>query len=320
MRTLFTFALLFAISVAAGASVQAMARDAPHIVRDCPDCPEMVIVPGGHFTMGASLDDHEARPDELPRREVTIGSFAMGRYHVTREDYGRFTADTARPARAGCAYSGRTGHAMDPDASWQHLGFFQDGRHPVVCVTFADATDYAAWLSKRTGKRYRLPSEAEWEYAARGGSTTPYPQGIELSHDQANFGAGTCCSPKGVPGSADKWEYTSPVGVFPPNPFGLYDMQGNVLQWTADCYAPDLSLVPPDGSPASQDKMLKVEGRFAWLTGTTTCAYRVLRGGDWGNPPSFLRSSARNFAPARGYTLEMYRSGGVGFRVARALD
>jgi formylglycine-generating enzyme required for sulfatase activity len=190
--------------------------------------------------------------------------------------------------------------------------------HPAVCVTWYDAQDYVAWLSARTGKPYRLPSEAEWEYAARAGSATAYPWGPLASHDRANYGADKCCGPRAF--GADIWVNTSPAAAFPPNAFGLYDMQGNVLQWLADCLAPSYDVTPADGSAYTSDVPLQLSGRFAALNGQSSCSFRVVRGSDWGDPPSMVRSAFRNFGPGPGATLHDYSSAGVGFRVARSLE
>jgi formylglycine-generating enzyme required for sulfatase activity len=214
-------------------------------------------------------------------------------------------------------WTGRGGSKPDPAGSWRSLGFEQDDTHPVVCVTWSDAQDYARWLGQRTGHAYRLLTEAEWEYAARAGAATPFPWGPEASHEDANYGAETCC--KGLASGRDRWEYTSPVGSFPPKAFGLYDMQGNVLQWVQDCFSPYEGLAT-DGSAYEAAIELKGAVPFPSMTGTNACAYRMLRGGDWGNPPRMIRSAFRNFGPGRGSTLQDYRSGGVGFRVARTLD
>jgi formylglycine-generating enzyme required for sulfatase activity len=145
--------------------------------RDCTDCPEMVIVPAGTFMMGSPADQPGRNALEGPQRPVTIRSFAVGRYHVTRGELARFAAATKRPVQKGCVWSGGAyGDAKaEAEASWRDLHFTQDDNHPVVCVTWQDAQDFALWLSRRTGKRYRLLSEAEWEYAARAGASTPYP-------------------------------------------------------------------------------------------------------------------------------------------------
>jgi formylglycine-generating enzyme required for sulfatase activity len=187
-------------------------------------------------------------------------------------------------------------------------------------VTWQDAQDYVHWLSQRTGDKYRLLSEAEWEYAARGRTSTAYPWGPKSTHEHANYGADKCCS--GLAAGRDRWEQTSPVGAFPPNAFGLYDMHGNVLQWVQDCFAASYSGLPADGSAYEEAVVLKTAGPFPWfdMSGTSACSYRMVRGGDWGDTPSMIRSASRNFGPGPGATLQNYRSGGLGFRVAKTLD
>ena len=164
---------------------------------------------------------------------------------------------------------------------------------------------------------YRLPSESEWEYAARAGTTTAYPWGPVASHDSANYGKENF---GGLASGKDKWVNTSPVGAFPPNAFGLYDAVGNVLQWVQDCFAADYSALPLDGTSYEKVVRLSMTGDLAFMNGSSSCEYRRLRGGDCGDPAMMIRSAARNFAPPPGAKLESYRSGGVGFRVARSLQ
>jgi formylglycine-generating enzyme required for sulfatase activity len=187
-----------------------------------------------------------------------------------------------------------------------------------VCVTWDDAQEYTRWLSQRTGYSYRLLSEAEWEYVARAGSTTPYPWGAAASHENANYGADTCCSP--LTTGRDQWINTSPTGSFPANAFGVHDMHGNVLEWVQDCFAPTYSGLPTNGCAYETAVTLEMTGRFASMNGTSSCSYRILRGGDWNNPPAFIRSAYRNFGPGSGATLQDYRSAGVGFRIARTIE
>jgi formylglycine-generating enzyme required for sulfatase activity len=205
-------------------------------------------------------------------------------------------ADSHRPDGTGCAYSGLP-KAEAATASWRHLGFSQRADEPVVCVSWAEAQAYVAWLSGKTGRHYRLPTEAEWEYAARAGSTTVYPWGNEASHAFANYGAEACCT--GAVAGRDKWVNTSPVGSFPPNAFGLYDMIGNVWQWTQDCYEPSLARRPKDASAVDRQD----------------CTFRVARGGTWGDTPALIRSASRNYAPPPRLVVSEYRSAGFGFRV-----
>jgi formylglycine-generating enzyme required for sulfatase activity len=286
--------------------------------RDCQDCPEMVKIPAGSFMMGAPASEPGRDAIEGPQRPVSIRSFAAGKFDVTRGQWAAFVSATRRPTVEGCDYSGFEKKKEQATASWSHLGFEQDDTHPVVCVTFVDAQDYVQWLSAKTGKKYRLMSEAEWEYAARAGTSTTYPWGSSASHKNANYGKDACCS--GLASGRDSWEYTSPVGSFPPNAFGLYDMHGNVLQAVQDCLATSYPDLPADGSAYESDVALKMTGRFADMTGQPSCSFKMLCGGDWGDPPAMIRSAFRNFTPPSGSTLEQYRSAGVGFRIARNLD
>lgn len=290
--------------------------------RDCADCPEMVIIPAGTFSIGISINDSGHTTLESPEQRVTIRQFAAGKFDVTRKQWEAFVNATKRPETKGCAYSGfkdtsRKSWESNPDASWRHLGFLQDDNHPVVCITWYDAQDYVQWLCKKTGSKYRLLTEAEWEYAARAGTTTAYPWGNVPSHEYANYGADSGWT--GLASGKDRWFATSPVGSFPPNAFGLYDMQGNVLQYIEDCFSESYLHVPQDGSAFVADMQLTMTGRYAFMNGTGACAYRMVRGGDWGDPPRMIRSGFRNWAPGRGFTLQNYRSGGVGFRVAKEL-
>jgi len=167
---------------------------------------------------------------------------------------------------------------------------------------WGDAQDYVHWLSQRTGKPYRLLSEAEWEYAVRAGFTTTFPWGAKASHKFANYGADACCGPLAL--GRDKWLFTSPVGPFPANAFGLYDMHGNVFQWVQDCHSSSYAGLPADGSANDNPK----------------CAVRVGRGGVFGDRPGQMRSAARNYAPPDDKTsIADYRSSGFDIRVARSL-
>jgi formylglycine-generating enzyme required for sulfatase activity len=286
--------------------------------RDCAECPEMVVVPAGSFMMGSPDDEPGQFVAEGPLRRVSVRQFAVGKFDVTRSQWTAFVSATNRETRGGCFWTGRSGSKPDPAGSWRDVGFPQDDNHPVVCVTWADAQAYVGWLSQRTGRRYRLLTESEWEYAARAGTTTPYPWGSTATHEYANYGADTCCSP--LASGRDKWEQTSPVGAFPPNTFGLYDMHGNVLQWVQDCLSPSYAGLPTDGSAYETVVDLKMTGRLSRMTGTSSCSYRMVRGADWNDPPAMIRSAFRNFGPGPGATLQDYRSAGVGFRVARTLE
>jgi formylglycine-generating enzyme required for sulfatase activity len=287
--------------------------------KDCRDCPDLVVVPGGRFQMGSPAGEAGGDDTERPLHWVTVRRFAIGRFDVTRDEYAAFVNATKRSTKPGCYYTGRPAAPdipMDRKGSWRSLGFPQTGRDPVVCVTWQDAHDYLAWLSKRTGHHYRLLSEAEWEYAARGGTRTPYYWGSKADHEHANYGPDHGYG-KGLAKGRDRWIFTSPGGAFPPNPFGLYDMSGNVLQMVEDCFHPNYDGAPTDGSPNLDNGPLHATGYLAEINGLPACSYRVLRGGDWGDPPDVVRPAMRNLSPGPGQTLADARSGGVGFRVAR---
>jgi len=287
--------------------------------RDCADCPEMVSIPAGSFMMGAQAGEAGSDDFERPQRKVNVRKFAAGKFDVTRGEWAAFAKATNRATAGGCAWASAASDGdLDPKASWQRLDFEQDDHHPVVCVSWGDAQDYVRWLSKKAGHGYRLLTEAEWEYAARAGTSTPYPWGKNATHEQANYGADECCS--GLASGRDRWVKTSPVGSFPANDFGLYDMHGNVLQWVQDCFSDSYLETAADGSAYEKVVKLKSNGPFADLAGTSSCSYRMMRGGDWGDPPRMIRSAFRNYAPPQGATIENYRSGGGGFRVARSLD
>jgi len=288
------------------------------VFRDCRNCPQMVVIPAGKFRMGAAVDEVGTSPLEQPPHEVTVRSFAAGRFAVTRGEWAEFARATHWRTEAGCAYTGRPGPFMDPKGSWASLGFRQTDRHPVVCIAWPDARAYADWLSRRTGKHYRLLSEAEWEYAARAGTASAYPWGNRADRAHLNYGREKGYG-EGLAKGRDRWVHTSPVGSFPPNRFGLHDMHGNVLQWVEDCLALTYDGTRSDGSAYRANVPIKAGGEFADLNGTMSCDFRMLRGGDWADPPEMTRSAFRNLGPPPPLKLDNFRSGGVGFRVARDL-
>ena len=245
--------------------------------RDCPDCPEMVVVPAGSFMMGSPSHEAGRGDDEGPRHRVMIAKpFAVGKYEVTFAEWDACVAD------GGCG-----GHRPDAQG-WGR------GRRPVINVSWDDAQAYVRWLSDKTGKPYRLPSEAEWEYAARGGTTTPFYFGSTISTSQANYD-GNYTYGGGVKGVYR--ERTVAVGTFPANPFGLHDVHGNVREWVEDCWNSNYAGAPADGS--------------ARMSGD--CSNRVLCGGSWFIGPRNLRSASRF-----GY-WSGNRFCDFGFRVARTL-
>ena len=227
--------------------------------------PEMVVIPAGTFRMGCLND--RCDDEEKPVREVRIGHpFALGVREVTREEFGRFVDATGRSIDNRCRVLTGQQWANRSDRGWRNPGFRQSGSHPVVCVSWDEAKDYVEWLSRETGETYRLPSEEEWEYAARAGTGTKYSWGNEVGANRANCGKDHC---------GDQWKYTAPVGSFAPNGFGLYDTHGNVWEWVEDCF---------DGSYAGAPS-----GGGARRGGD--CARRVMRGGGWGSHPWYLRAA-----------------------------
>jgi formylglycine-generating enzyme required for sulfatase activity len=276
------------------------------VFRDCPTCPEMVVVPAGSYDMGSPVGEGDYLADEKPFHTVTIDApLAVGRYEITRGEFAAFVRETGHEA-AGCRFwDGEARERRYEDArDWRDPGFDQDDSHPVVCVSWHDARAYANWLSDRTGERYRLLSEAEWEYAARAG--TAEARFWEVASDEAcafaNVHDLTNRKAKGLPRHFhlcnDGFSRTAPVGSFEPNAFGLYDMLGNVWEWTEDCWNDN-----HDGAPATG---------AARTTGN--CDYRVIRGGSWIDPPEGVRVSNR---AAEGL---MNRNDPIGVRLARSLD
>jgi formylglycine-generating enzyme required for sulfatase activity len=254
--------------------------------KDCAGCPEMVVVPAGSFTMGSPGNEPEHQDSEGPQRTVTIGRpFAVGRFHVTRDQFAAFVQETKYAASTTCIKY----PSLDNTGSWRNPGFAQDGSHPVVCVSWDDANAYANWLTKKTGKSYRLLSEAEFEYAARASTTTPFWWGSSITPAQANYDS---------TGGGNKGDYrhrTASVDSFKPNPWGLYNVHGNAWQWMEDCWHGNYNGAPPtDGT--------------AW---TTSCddSNHAIRGGSWRDSPGSLRAAARGGYSAPDYT--------AGFRLAR---
>jgi formylglycine-generating enzyme required for sulfatase activity len=259
---------IFAAAVSASVALAQGFSPAPPragtVFKDCPECPEMVVIPAGAFIMGDLAGD--GPPLEAPAHRVVIAKpFAVGKFEVT------FAEWYACVAAEGC-------DGYDPDdAGWGQ------GRRPVVNISWNDATAYAQWLSLRTGKPYRLLSEAEWEYAARARSTARYPWGDDIDPTKAKY---------------DSTDGTVPVGSYPANAFGLHDMIGNAWEWTEDCWHDNYDGAPTDGS--------------AWMS--TAWWHRVLRGGNWYFDADHVRSASRD-GEGTGSRFDLF-----GFRVARSID
>jgi formylglycine-generating enzyme required for sulfatase activity len=243
--------------------------------KDCTRCPEMVVIPAGEFTMG-SPESEPFRGSEAQHRVTIAAPFAVGKFDITFDQWG------------ACVKDGGCDNYRPDDQHWGR------GRRPIIDMSWENAKTYVNWLSRKTGKTYRLLSEAEWEYAARAGTTTAYSTGKTISPRQANYdGSGDGSGP-----SEANRQKTMPVGSFPANAFGLHDMHGNVSQWVEDCWHDDYTATAPvDGS--------------AWLDGD--CSGRVLRGGSWADSEVELRSAARTGE------YKSNSSYNDGLRVARSL-
>jgi formylglycine-generating enzyme required for sulfatase activity len=241
--------------------------------RDCAGCPQMVVIPAGEFTMGSPPSEQQA---EAQHRVTIAAPFAVSKFEITFDEW------------EACVKNGGCGGYRPADQGWGR------GKRPVINLSWENAKDYVKWLSARTRKPYRLLSEAEWEYAARAGTTTPFSFGETLSPSQANFDG----SSDGTGPSAVNRQKTMPVGSFPANPFGLHDMHGNAWEWVEDCWHDDYTAeAPADGS--------------AWLR--DVCKGHVGRGGSWEDSQGELRSSART----GGFSDE--RAATDGLRIARGL-
>ena len=235
--------------------------------------PEMVVIPAGRFRMGCVSNDGDCPDREKPVREVTISApFALSVHEVTFEDYDRFT-DPPRGLHIA--------RRKAADEGWGR------GTRPVINVSWDEAWEYTRWLSRKTEAEYRLPTEAEWEYAARAGTSTKYAWGDEIGVNRANCDSSFC---------GDQWAHTAPVGSFTPNRFGVRGMHGNVWEWVLDCWNGNYAGAPKDGRARRGDYAL-----------------RVRRGGSWDDIPTVVRAAQRSMATT--YT----RDNTTGFRVVRTL-
>ena len=311
---------LAAIGLLAALAVHPAAAQAPEpgkVFRDCPTCPELVVVPAGSFVMGSTPEEtkraglpEEQGSREWPAHKVTIAKpFAVGKYELTVGEYAAFATETKRPASDKCTtwdgVANKWGEVAT--ATWQNPGYPQTDKFPAGCLTLDDVRAYTAWLSKKTGQHYRVPSEAEWEYVARAGTKTQQTWGDDSSNicTMANVadlmraeahGGDVKDSSRAFP-CRDGYVFASPVGSFPPNPWGLYDVVGNIWEWTEDCFIPNYDAAPTDGSvhmPAG-------------------CERLIVRGGGWYSRSWFARP------PGRSREFPTYRSSTLGLRVVRDL-
>ncbi len=280
-------------------------------IRDCAGCPAMVAIPAGHFIMGAAPGEEERealgtafRHRSAPQRRVAVAGFLAAKLEVTRGEYRAFAQATARGA-TGCFTWKATAFELDPARGWSDSGYPQDDTHPATCLSWEDASAYADWLGRRTGKRYRLLTEAEWEYAARAGTRGARYWGDDPRRaceyaNGADYATAARAPQAGATYNADCDDghaHTAPAGSDRANAIGLHDMLGNVEEWTADCWNANHQGAPADASA-------RVSG---------DCALRAVRGGAWDDAPAGVRAAYRVGSPV---TVRVYRRG---FRVARDL-
>ena len=269
------------------------------VFRDCATCPLMVVLQPGKFEQGSGANDPDATPFEQPAHAVQIAyPVAAGINEVTVGEYAEFAKDHPRVSEGCMVYDGEW--KLRASVDWRNAMPGQLPSHPVTCVNFQDATDYAAWLSSRTGSIYRLPSASEWEYMARAGSNAPTWAAPADACSSANVADQSAA--QRFPGwdsfaCNDTFVQAAPVGSFTGNPFGLSDTLGNVFEWVRDCWADDYSGAPTDGAAVSGGD----------------CTQHEARGGSWFTRPAFVRAAYRNRFEAD------YRSNSLGFRVVREI-
>jgi formylglycine-generating enzyme required for sulfatase activity len=272
------------------------------VIRDCPTCPAMRVLPAGRFKQGSAYARNDPFAFERPLHWVVIAyPFALSINAVTVDQFRAFVAATGRDMQGCETYDGEW--KLRGDRNWDNPGFPQSGSHPVTCVSWADASAFAAWLSKQAGHRYRLPSASEWEYAAVTGGASVQPWNQDASAACAHANVADASAARRFPGWAvfncnDGYVYTAPVGSFKPDAWGLNDMLGNVLQWTEDCWFADYKGAPIDGSART----------------SANCTEHELRGGSWFSSPAFVRANYRNHFDAN------YRTSSVGIRLVREVS
>lgn len=272
-------------------------------LRDCSGCPTMVIIPAGNFYMGSAATEAGHTKDESPVHQVIVATFALSRTEITRGQFSEFVKETGYNTGDQC-WTIDDGKYQQRNANWGKISYLQNNRHPVVCMSWSDATAYTEWLSGKTGKVYRLPTEAEWEYAARGKTRTAryWGESPDKACQYANVADTTAqklikpAATWQVHKCVDGFAYTAPAGSFKANAFGLQDMLGNVWEWVDDSYH-----VSYQGAPANAS---------AW---DGDGKKRVLRGGSWYDSPSKVRAAGRDKA------ISERRYDNFGFRIVRNL-
>jgi len=278
---------------------------------------KFVVVKGGRFEMGDTFNEGEK--DEAPVHEVVVGDFALGKYDVTRGEFRKFVDATGYRTEAekggGCYVEKAGVWNYDSTANWRNPGFLQDNSHPVVCVSWNDSVAFADWLSQKSGRRYRLPTEAEWEYAARSGGKRErfagFTDPVQFSR-YSNFCDKNCSSEWRAIGQDDGYRFTSPVGTYQPNGLGLYDLTGNVWQWLSDYYGEryyreSTRKWPLDGLYGGNERREKA---YKAPKGPSEGRYRVLRGGSWNSALFDARVAQRLRNKAE------FRRSYIGFRLA----
>ena len=301
MRRFLLFHSAVIITALLATSAASPAQEVEREFKECDECPVMLGIPGGTFAMGSPANEAGRFDTEGPQHDVTLKAFALGKYNVTTEEFLLFLKETGyrpepcnRVLNLGWRSPGN-GLAYPP-----FIG--QPGRWPAACLDWRDAQAYVVWLNEKVrAKRpelagregpYRLPSEAEWEFAARGGTTTSRWWGNDIGAGRANCNG---C------GSQYDYKVLAEVDAFDPNPFGLFGVLGNVWQWTEDCWHESYVGAPADGG--------------AWRE--EYCDRHVIRGGSWNNLPIFIRSASRAGSIANGGEYDY--AGVSGFRLARTL-
>ena len=264
--------------------------------------PEMINLPAGHFTMGCTPGWDDAlggcRSNEYPAHDVEVTAFRLSRHEVTVGQFRQFVEATGYQTVAeqnGCTIADNKQQGqwiISKEHHWRLPGFEQTDAHPVVCISWQDTQRYIQWLNETQGGHYRLATEQEWEYAARGGRVTAFFWGNQADRHFANYAGQE---------STDQWTYTAPAGQFAANPFGLHDMAGNVWEWVESCWQENY-----------QAASSKEEGKNVCVSRSDTL--RVRRGGGWDNQPPSIRSAYRS------YGSEAERSNVYGFRVAQDIE
>jgi len=290
--------------------------DSTLIFQDCQSCPVMVEIPSGAVYIGSHEDEIDRKRGERPRVEATIDkAFAIGQTEVTLGQYRIFVEETQHlsvvakykgQVLTGCNYFDGKSYGYIAAHDWNNPGYAQREDAPVVCVSWSDASAYTDWLSQKTGRTYRVPSSVEFEYASRAGSTAPWFWGTdsEKACEYANIGDRTFARQYPDRPSFpcdDGYVYTSSVGKFKPNAFGLYDMVGNAWEWTDDCFHQDLTDAPINGTPWREE-----DGG--------ECIFRIPKGGSWISGIAWSRAAVRSRDGAH------YKSFMLGFRVAAEID